>query len=339
MNRAASVRDHRAQHRALVARGYFLELATCAVRLLHIADHQQDLEVRGQQPGAFERIRGLAEHPADRGQRGIGSALGEPKLGKPGLGLPSVPARLPICLLCAVELPQQPLELRLAVERQTDARLVHRLDEALPRPLRLLERIRPGSLELQDLRAVHEATACERLQVRLPLAPAGQGGGPLPRAAHLVHLLQREDHPAVDDSRDSRRQLARGHRHHRLVEESKALLDPTRFDQHLAAGVTGERKTVRIAEALGDRHDLASNRGRACEVACCFQLEDSRHEQVAPLDAVRRLAFEQPFRSTQPAASRSHLPSKHEGHPDPEGTTHGVRHVAGVEVRMVTTLE
>ena len=109
---------------------------------------------------------------------------------------------------------------------------------------------------------MNEAAAGERLQVGLPVAPASQRRSPLPRAAHLVHLLQGEDHAAVDDARDLRRELARGDRHHGLVEEREAVLDPARFDEHLTAGVTGERSSVGVPEALGDRFGLRRHCGR-----------------------------------------------------------------------------
>ena len=90
----------------------------------------------------------------------------------------------------------------------------------------------------------------------------------------------------------SGRELARGDRHHGLVEEREALLDAARLDEHAAAGVAGEGSTVGVAEALGDHFSLRRRRGRTGEVSGRFELEDARREQVATLDAVHRLALE-----------------------------------------------
>ena len=113
-------------------------------------------------------------------------------------------ARLPIRLLGRAELAAEPSKLGLAVQRQARPTGVLGLDETLPGSLGLFERLFPGAVELQDLCSVHEATAGEGDDVGLALAPAGEGGCPLPGPAELEDLLAGQDHPAIDDPRHDR---------------------------------------------------------------------------------------------------------------------------------------
>ena len=156
---------------------------------------------------------------------------------------------------------------------------------------------------------MHEAAAGEGDEVGLALAPARKGGGPLLRAADLIRVLAGEDHAAVDDAGDDRRELAGGDRHHRLVEQPQALLDAPAPDQDVALLVGGEREQVRVAEALADRRGLGGGRGGRLEVAARLLLEDDRQQQVAALDAVVvALLVEQPLGAAEPAAARGRPP-------------------------------
>ncbi len=83
--------------------------------------------------------------------------------------------------------------------------------------------------------------------------------------------------------------------------------------------VAGERERVRVAEAFGDRGDLGGDRSRSCEVSGRFQLEDTRHEQIAALDTVLRFTLEQPLRPSEPSTPGPHIATQDEVHPDPEG--------------------
>ncbi len=263
-------------------------------------------------------------------------ALREPQLRKPRLRLPTGPARLQIGRLRGRELAEKAMELGLAVERQADPGLVLRLGEPLSRLLRLLEGIAPRPLYLEDLRAVNETPARERLEIGLTVAPAGQSRRPLPGTADLVDLLECEDDSAVDDARDHRRQLTRGHLHHRLIHESQALLDLTRLDQHLTLSVAGDCGEVRVAEALGACEHLRGDRCCSREVSCRLQLEDPRSQQVRALDAVLAVALEEPLGSAEPAAPRSELAPEHEVQPDPERATNGVRKIVLGEVCVMS---
>ena len=151
------------------------------------------------------------------------------------------------------------MKLSFPVQRQSDTTLVPRVDEALPRPLCLFERERPVAVQLQDLRAVNEASTRERQHVRLPVAPSRQSGSPLPRTPHLVHLLTGQDHAAIDDASHDRRELARRDRHHGLVEESEPFLYASRLYQHGSLTVRRKRESIRVAEPLGNGSGLGGD--------------------------------------------------------------------------------
>src|SRR4029079_16039633 len=97
---------------------------------------------------------------------------------------------------CEVAL--QPKQLREAVAREPGG-WVPGLHETLSGTASLLESVPPGSVQLQDLGAVHEAASGERDDLRLQRPPVAERPCPLARAADLEHLLAGEDHAAVDD--------------------------------------------------------------------------------------------------------------------------------------------
>ena len=163
-----------------------------------------------------------------------------------------------------------------------------------------------------------QAASREGDEVGLALAPAREGGGPLPGAADLVGVLAGEDHAAIDDAGDDRGELAGGHRHHRLVEQAQPLLETPVLDQDVAPLVRGEREQVRIAEALGDRRRLARGGGGPLPVAARLLFEDRGHEQIAALDAITLLAIEQPLGASEPAARAAHLATPGQRDADPE---------------------
>ena len=117
-DRTPRMRDHRAEHRALVALGQLLELGARIPRVLDLAGGECDLDVRGKQCGAFERLLGLCARPADRGERGVVLPLSEPKLREAGLRLPAQIARLAVRLLRFLEPAEQPEHLALTVVRE-----------------------------------------------------------------------------------------------------------------------------------------------------------------------------------------------------------------------------
>ena len=130
--------------------------------------------------------------------------------------------------------------------------LVHRLFAAPAGAFGLLQCVRPCPTQLHQLGAMDEAAARERQEVGLALTPARQRRRPLACAAKLVDLFAREDHSAVDDPGDHRRERLGRDRHHRLVEQAEPLPDAAGPDEDVALNVNRERKQVRVAEALAD---------------------------------------------------------------------------------------
>ena len=122
---------------------------------------------------------------------------------------------------------------------------------------------------------MHEAAARERHEIRLAVAPA-QSGGPFLRAAHLVDLLTGEDHAAVDEPGDDRRELVRRERDHRLVEQRHTLGHATARGQDVPLRVRREGEQVGLPEALAGRRGLTGCCGCGLPVADRQMLEDGR---------------------------------------------------------------
>jgi len=184
------------------------------------------------------------------------------------------------------------------------------LEAALGGPPRLLNRLRPGAVQLHDLGAMHQAAAGEGDQVGLALAPAGKSDSPLLGAAKLVGVLAGQDHAAVDDPGGDRGELASGDRDHRLVQQRQALLEAPKSDQDVALLLCGEGEQIRVLEALADRRRLGCGYGGGFQVAASFLLEDERQQQIAALDSVTALAVEQPLGAAKPTAGPAQLPSR-----------------------------
>ena len=194
-------------------------------------------------------------------------------------------------------------------------------------------------MEAHDLRPVDQAAAGEGHHVGLSLAPLGQGGGPLVGAAGLIRGLAAEDHAAVDEAAGDRRQLARGDRHHRLVQQREPLLRAAQHDQVRAARLGAEREQVRVAEALPDRARRAGRGGRRLEVARGLVAEHRRKHQVPLLDALGLLTLDQPLRPAHPARRPPGLAAQHEVEPEPERAARRGQPVAALEMRVVGALE
>ena len=141
--------------------------------------------------------------------------------GEPRLRLPAEPARLAVRGLRLAQLAAEAVELAAPVGRLRRRTPVEAVGEPRGGAPRLRERVVPRALELEDLRAVDETPARERDEVGLLAAPAREHPGPLPRAAHLEHVLAREDDGAVDHPGRDRREARPGDDHHRLVRSLK----------------------------------------------------------------------------------------------------------------------
>jgi hypothetical protein len=210
---------------------------------------------------------------------------------------------------------------------------------ALLAELGLGQSARPVALELHDLGPVHQAAPAVGHEVGLLIAPPGQRGRPLPRAAEVEGVLAREDHPAVDDPAHDRRQLPRCDRDHALVEQGQALRDTPLLDQEVSLHVNCEAEEVGVAEALRQLGRPGPHRRPRLELAGVLVLEHQGQQQVALLDAVPRLALDQPLGACEPAAGSACLPCEEELNPDPEGTARRAQGLTRFHVALVGPLE
>ena len=227
-----------------------------AAGVLDVARGQHDLESGRQQPGALKPIGGGEEEPADGCGRGVRSSLGQPQQGQAGLRLVSQLARVPIGLVGLCRLAPQAMDLGLLVERRT-GRPADGLPGPLARPARLGQRLGPRSVELHDLRAMHQADARERHHLGLLLAPSRQRERPFARATGLVDLAAGLDHAAVHQPRHDGRELTRDHREHRLVEELQPGRHLALLDGGAALHVSRGRGQIGVVAALPDRRRFA----------------------------------------------------------------------------------
>jgi hypothetical protein len=203
----------------------------------------------------------------------------------------------------------------------------------------LLDRVRPRALELHDLGPVHVAAPAERDHVRLALAPVGQRRRPLLRAPRLVGRLAGQDHAAVDEAADDRRNLPRRDRDHRLVQQPEALDDAPAQDQEVPMSLDGEGEQIAVTEALGDRRRVRRGRRGGLELAHRLMPERERHEQVSLLDAVLAHLLDEPLRAPEPAGPAAHLATQHQVHADPECGPRREQRRAAVEVQVMSPLE
>src|SRR6185436_8486603 len=95
----------------------------------------------------------------------------------------------------------------------------------LTRPTRFLECVPPGTPQLQNLRATHQAMSAIWDQVWLRLTPALQRKGPLVRPPQVIHLTAGFEHAAINSAGSERRNLARHDRHHRFIEQRESVRD------------------------------------------------------------------------------------------------------------------
>ena len=206
--RPRGVRRHRAERVASLDVRDDRELVACALGLLDLAGSERDLDVR--RAGA---PRARAAPPVSPTTRRIAASAASPlpcasrSSASPGCGSPPCRLRVAIGLLRSLEVPAQAVQLALDVER-----LPRRLADSAPpararRPSGLLQRGLPGTQQLHDLGAMHEAHALVGDHVGLPLAPEGKRRGPLAGAPQLVRALTDRDRVAVEDPGDDRREL------------------------------------------------------------------------------------------------------------------------------------
>src|SRR5439155_14615953 len=180
-----------------------LELGARTACVLGLSQCEHDLDESRKQARALERQGRRPLSSTDRGSRRIEPALSQTQLGQSRLWLPPEPARLLVGPLRGRELALETKKLSLPIPGQSGRR-VPGTGETLPCAPGLFERLAPGAVELQDLRAMHEAAAGERDHLRLQGPPVGERSRPLPCAPHLVDLLAGKDDAAVDEPRHDR---------------------------------------------------------------------------------------------------------------------------------------
>ena len=277
----------------------------------------------------FSRSDRRACDAANGGGGRVGASLREAQQRQARLGLQAQLARASIRLLGRRELPFQTMDLCLLVERGGGSPPVDALRTRAGAP-RFLDRLRPGAVQLHDLRAMHLADAGEGDHIGLALAPLRQGGRPLAGAVERIDLLTGLDHAAVHQARHEGRQLSGGDRDHGLVQEREPGFDLPLLQSNPALLVAGAGDEVRVAAALADRGGVGRSGVRGLEVTRIEALLDDRQQQIAPLGALARVALQQPLGTGKPAGRAAHLAAHEQAKAEPERAADGASALAGV---------
>ena len=227
----------------------------------------------------------------------------------------------------------------MLVERRAGRVLAMPVGVLLAGPARLGQRVRPCALELQDLRAMHQARRGEDHHLALLLAPAAERGRPLASAAERVDPLAAVDHAAVDQTGHHRRQLAGRDRDHRLVEQREPLLDPAHLEERPPLHVPRGGDQVTIAETSAEAGRLAGDRASALPLARLEMLLRDGEQQIALLRGLCSFLVEQPLTPREPSGRGAGLAAQEEAEADPECAAGGAPAVARVPVRPVRALQ
>ena len=318
LDRAPRLSRQGPEHARPVAGGDLLELGARTACLLHVPRHEHDFHAGRQQRRAARSLCRLRQGAVDCGGRCVSLPLGKPQQREPGLRLPAEPTRVAVRRLGSGEVPLHAEDFACDVCRLARSPAVAAGEAARERSLSLLDGLAPVAVELEDLRAMHQAAAAERNKVGLAFAPPRQRRRPLPRPTQLVRILAGEDHAAVDDAAHDRRQLAACHRYHRLVEQAQPLFDAVELDEQMPLGVHGEREQVAVAEALPVRRRLGRELHRLVVRPHALPLEHDGDQQIAPLDTLASVTLDEPLRPAEPAAGLPHLAYVEEVHAEPE---------------------
>src|SRR5262249_30232547 len=142
------------------------------------------------------------------------------------------------------------------VEGFTDKWFWSRLREIFSRPLCPFQRLCPVAAQLHQFRAPYQAMTAIGNQIGLSLAPLLQRRRPLLRASPVEDLAAGVEHTAVDSPGRKRRNLARGHGHHRLIQQGYPAGNLSLPDQGASLSLEAKRHQVPVAEALPDRGGL-----------------------------------------------------------------------------------
>src|SRR5215212_9100062 len=96
---------------------------------------------------------------------------------------------------------------------------------------------------------------------------------------------------------------------------------------------------ILIAEALSDLGSVERGSVRGLEITAEDVLQQSGDQQIATLDTVTLLAFEQSLRASEPSQGGTHLAAEKQVVADPEGAAHGARGVASLQVCVMGALQ
>jgi hypothetical protein len=160
--------------------------------------------------------------------------------------------RLPERLLRAMEVAHSQAELPELVE-PVRRHVGCEVGELRTREANFLLRVEPVAAQAHDLCAVDTALA-RKTGDGLPLAPALCSVRPVAGPDIVADVAAGRDHPAVDDRRGIRVELAAHRRDRRLVQERESLVQPALLHERVALVVQAERDQVAVAERPAQLH-------------------------------------------------------------------------------------
>ena len=120
------------------------------------------------------------------------------------------------------------------------------------RSARLFDCVGPLALELQDLRSMNDALAPKRHEIGLRRAPTRECFGPLLCSSRIEDLATFEQHTAVHDARDGRRDFVGDHPDHRFVQARRARGKVALRNERFSATESAEGDDIAVAELLAD---------------------------------------------------------------------------------------
>ena len=334
-DRAVGLRDDRAQRVAVERVCQLPQLIPGSGGLLDFPHGPHDLEVRRQQGGAPQPIAGRTRQPANRRACRFRASLRQPQQRESRLRLASPFAGSVIDFLCPGKLAPEAMNLGLLIQR-SGRRLAIEVPGSFAGAARFGQRIRPGSLQTQDLGAMHETGSGED-HLRLLLAHTRERGGPLACTPERMDLTAGVDDAAVHQRRHDRKQLARDDGEHRLVEALEAGRDIASLNQRTALCMTGRCREVRVAKGLADRDGLTCGRVRRVGLPFSQLLLGDGTGQVASFDAAR--VFDQPLASRGPGVRLGGFTAEQDHERQPERTARGTLPVAGVDMDAIEPFE
>ena len=248
---------------------------------------QRGLYVGGQDARPLLGQQPLAEDASERVCGRERFAGGKAQQCEARLRLAAVLAGLVVRVGGGVDLAVQSLELRQLVQRRAKRRLPGWIRQRCARPLRLVRRLRPAPIELEDLRSVHQAPAAEGNQLRLAVAPLRQRTGPLPRPRQVADVVARLDDAARDHACDQRRDLLRDNGDHGSIERGEPCTDLTEEQVALPDAQACHCLEVAIGALRRDRQHLVEGVTGAGRVAGVQRHQRLRDHHVATLGAPR----------------------------------------------------